>query len=192
MWRAAARYTDEVPSSRRHCRRQTSAFARWWFTVASALIGSVWAYSTVMWSRAAFGWMAVYVADGELGFVRSTVGREPPEYYVASETLLPGDARWGPPLSVQRSYSTIERTTITAVLLWPPFLLLLGVAALLWGKHAYGFFARRTRLRRGYCPHCRYNRSGLAADAPCPECGAHPWRPSHSQFPQQAGRAQSL
>ena len=87
---AAAGYTDEVPKSRRHRPKRKGAFARWWFTVAAALIGGVWAYSTVMWSGAAFGWMRVYLADGELGIVRSTVGRNPPEYYVITEKLLPG------------------------------------------------------------------------------------------------------
>jgi hypothetical protein len=29
-----------------------------------------------------------------------------------------------------------------------------------------------SRVQRGECPSCGYNRSGLSSDSPCPECGA--------------------
>lgn len=32
-------------------------------------------------------------------------------------------------------------------------------------------FRRALRLRRNHCPACNYNRHGLPAGAPCPECG---------------------
>jgi hypothetical protein len=39
--------------------------------------------------------------------------------------------------------------------------------------------SERDALRRGipFCPRCEYHRSGLANNAPCPECGARPPRP---------------
>lgn len=60
--------------------------------------------------------------------------------------------------------------------IWPGFLAnSLGFAA--------GFFPvltglsilrTRTRVRRGECRFCRYQRRGLPSDAPCPECGRTP------------------
>lgn len=32
-------------------------------------------------------------------------------------------------------------------------------------------FRNERRARKGFCFHCRYDRSGLAIDGPCPECG---------------------
>ena len=32
--------------------------------------------------------------------------------------------------------------------------------------------ARRRARKIGHCPHCRYDRTGLAPETPCPECGS--------------------
>jgi|GEM_PF-5444760 len=45
----------------------------------------------------------------------------------------------------------------------------------------------RERLAKGECPTCRYKRSGLPADAPCPECGALPTVPQLEQRPPPIG-----
>jgi hypothetical protein len=44
-------------------------------------------------------------------------------------------------------------------------------SSLLW-------FADRRRSRTGLCSKCGYDRRGLAADAPCPECGQEPTSPT--------------
>lgn len=54
-----------------------------------------------------------------------------------------------------------------AVPLWFPFLVVAIPAALAWRLDA---LATR-RAREGKCPKCSYDRAGLAAAAPCPECG---------------------
>ena len=48
-------------------------------------------------------------------------------------------------------------------------------ALALWlARRAPGAVRRHSRLRRGLCPACAYNLSGLAPTSPCPECGAEP------------------
>jgi hypothetical protein len=70
-------------------------------------------------------------------------------------------------------------TTIPRVLplvpLWPGFAInTIFYATLLWMLWATPFALRRCiRVKRGLCPKCGYNRTGLppSADHPCPECG---------------------
>jgi hypothetical protein len=38
----------------------------------------------------------------------------------------------------------------------------------------------RRRARVGFCPKCRYDRTGHPAESPCPECGAVPARSPHA------------
>lgn len=42
---------------------------------------------------------------------------------------------------------------------------------------AFAHDRRISRFRKGLCHKCRYDRDGLAADAPCPECGAAQLKP---------------
>jgi hypothetical protein len=55
-----------------------------------------------------------------------------------------------------------------AVPLWFPIAITLGLSALAWRID----LAARRRARIGCCPKCSYNRTGLPAASPCPECGA--------------------
>ena len=49
-----------------------------------------------------------------------------------------------------------------------PFALVAGLRATVgWGRRMH-----RTGMRRlGLCPSCGYDRGGLPAESPCPECG---------------------
>lgn len=55
-----------------------------------------------------------------------------------------------------------------AIPLWIPLVLVAIPTALAWRTDITA--ARRTRLR--LCPACAYDRSGLLALTPCPECGS--------------------
>lgn len=63
------------------------------------------------------------------------------------------------------------RTIWITVPLWLPAALTTAAAAALW---AGGPGRRVLRTRSGRCPDCGYDRAGLPAPAPCPECGAVP------------------
>ena len=54
--------------------------------------------------------------------------------------------------------------------LWPAPALLFGGAAIAWMAEAVA----RRRSRVGNCGKCKYDRTGLAATARCPECGTMP------------------
>jgi hypothetical protein len=54
-----------------------------------------------------------------------------------------------------------------AIPLWAPWLFAAAGTFLLW-------FRDRTRVAPGNCPTCNYDRRGLSAARPCPECGAVP------------------
>jgi hypothetical protein len=51
--------------------------------------------------------------------------------------------------------------------LWPAAVPLLLISAGAWGAELFG----RGRRQPNACPHCQYDRSGLAPCAVCPECG---------------------
>ena len=52
--------------------------------------------------------------------------------------------------------------------LWFPLFIVVGLTAAVWRKE---IIARR-RAIIGHCRTCHYDRRGLAATTPCPECGA--------------------
>lgn len=54
-----------------------------------------------------------------------------------------------------------------SVPLWCPLVIAAGVSAAAWRSD----LAARRRARAGCCAACGYNRTGLAPQAPCPECG---------------------
>jgi hypothetical protein len=75
---------------------------------------------------------------------------------------------------------TTRRTQYTVY--WPGLFTLVGMAgALVAVLISVAMFVRRcARTGRLLCPKCRYDRTGLAAGAVCPECGAvpHPSAPT--------------
>ena len=58
---------------------------------------------------------------------------------------------------------------VTPFRVWLPLWIPLGafgaVAGFAWYRHL-------SQRKPGHCPHCRYDRTGLAPGAVCPECGA--------------------
>jgi hypothetical protein len=73
-------------------------------------------------------------------------------------------------LNLRPDWST-DRTGLHPVIpLWIPPLAMFALTAAAW---ALDILARR-RARTTHCPKCGYDRTGLAASAKCPECGAAP------------------
>jgi hypothetical protein len=63
---------------------------------------------------------------------------------------------------------TIGTTRYISIPLWPFVALSLATTAAAWRMD---IIARR-KSRLGKCPACGYDRTGLASNAPCPECNA--------------------
>ncbi len=68
---------------------------------------------------------------------------------------------------------SIRSTILPYRPLWPGFLANTAIYALALWLPFFGATAwrRARRRRRNRCPACGYSRAGLAAHAPCPECG---------------------
>jgi hypothetical protein len=60
--------------------------------------------------------------------------------------------------------------TLCFIPLWMPIVMVLGPTLVAWRLDALA--TRRARVN--HCPKCRYDRTGLTAGAPCPECSAPP------------------
>jgi hypothetical protein len=69
--------------------------------------------------------------------------------------------------------STPSGRTYIWIPLWTPWLLAAAGSALLW-------FRDRPPQPLDKCPRCRYDRRGLPADSPCPECGTAAPAPAHT------------
>ena len=74
-------------------------------------------------------------------------------------------------------WSRIEQHTVA---LWLPTILMLTVTCIAFRLDT---LARR-RARLNLCPNCHYDRTGLAGDAVCPECGAASLTPPAPQSPR--------
>jgi hypothetical protein len=93
--------------------------------------------------------------------------------YVGEGTpgLLPG---WGVRWGWSGYYWWIGRTKIPGytaldISIWMPFLLAIFPTGYVWVRDA-----RAKRLLLDHCVACQYDRHGLPAASPCPECGAAP------------------
>jgi len=61
------------------------------------------------------------------------------------------------------------RACMVALPAWMLLALVAPLPAFVWRRDA---LARR-RSEKDLCPHCQYDRTGLAPSAVCPECGTH-------------------
>jgi hypothetical protein len=77
---------------------------------------------------------------------------------------MPWGVNWSPQLDWKSGRIHV------GVPLWVPFLLVAIPTALLWRRD----HVTTKRAGGGRCPKCGYDRAGLAATNPCPECGTTP------------------
>ena len=123
-------------------------------------IGSGW-WNAVRWS----GLRGVRVGDRVVSFSWWAAGsREPPPtshgwIVFTDRGSIPW---WFNPGGLSRL------VTVAEIPLWPAPLMSLLITAFFWHRDAVD----RARSLRGVCPKCNYDRTGLAAGAVCPECGA--------------------
>jgi hypothetical protein len=80
----------------------------------------------------------------------------------------PGSPRLVPRWWNQFGYVPVYQGVQVRFPLWCPLILSMAVTAAAWRLDIHV----RRRERSGRCPNCHYDRTGLAAAAVCPECGA--------------------
>ena len=137
---------------------------KWGGAVVTVLLVVVWVGSG--WGG--FGWYdtsgrGFYIQFGGVGCV-STSFRLPLEmigwcYWVCSYSQV----NWWPRLSFGPGTDWI-----LLIPLWMPAVLAMSICVGAWQRERLAHRRAQTHL----CPKCNYDRTGLAAGAVCPECGA--------------------
>lgn len=129
----------------------------------TVLIATLWAASL----KLDFGWVspgpttfAIGFGAGRLQLGRLIPADSPPDPYRGWY----GESRVDFRQSWHWRYDALGGNILVAIPLWAPFLAALVTTLLAWRR-------LRRRLNPGLCPACSYPRSGLAPNAPCPECG---------------------
>ena len=148
---------------------------KWTALVLTLLLAAAWDASG--WYQASWAFrdgntqLNNYLEKGQIGMRRTSfLGPElipvvPPEFglYPAVQCRLSERWIWW------MGFRTTQFSTYSESTVWVPLWLLLLAAlaptALLWHRD-------RHALRRGHCPRCAYNLTGLPDSSPCPECGA--------------------
>ena len=138
-------------------------FFKWGGLVVSVLL-------LVVWVGSAYGWFCYsvrrgYVLDvvrGQFTYMpfqtKSPFRKTRTEWMRASPTGFNWSAK----------YERTEYSWYVVVPLWPFVAISIATTATAWRMDTLA--QRRKRL--GACPACGYDRTGLAANAPCPECNA--------------------
>jgi hypothetical protein len=141
---------------------------KWGGAVVTALLVVVWIGSA--WVYVTYGSLSTptfEIRGREFGYYdagiragRSTLacGTNP---YRPSRDWLPHWESWAGPFT--------SKGISLSVPLWSPAIACLILTLGIW---QYVTLARRRVLRLNLCPKCNYDRTGLAAGAVCPECGA--------------------
>lgn len=161
----------------KHKRPKLERFARWACTITAAASALAWAFTGV-WEFAA---VTPEIGGGIQVRVFLWSGRIVGE---CLEDRTAADWGWTPTIEIDRADPTYWtrmwrlpsaggssfRTWID-IPLWLPLSLFGITSAVLWRRHL------RAARPVNACPACGYDRSGLAATTPCPECGAAPTPP---------------
>lgn len=134
--------------------RATRTILRWAASLATLVLIALYILSLPFYAGSRlFGTVHWRLEHARLG-VRSIPGGRPEPFWI---DLNSEGLRWVPELRV----NTLSDWSVQ-IPLWIPLLLTTATAATLWTK--------RLRTPRGHC-RCGYDRRGLPATAPCPECG---------------------
>ncbi len=138
---------------------------KWGGTAVAVLLLVAWGVSEVWWLHYETRLGYVHLYRGEAGLVRHGPGTFPgvPGWSVGPQVQTP--RRWWPAFRGPGA-----PWFQVSVPLWLPLSAATLVAAFGWRR------ARRAGLDDGEprCGNCRYNRTGLAPGANCPECNAPP------------------
>lgn len=134
-----------------------------------AWIASIWLCLVwIFWAPLIPGKVHIVIRDGIVFLIHTT---RPDD--LRPDSLEPGLRVWKGdpemPFNWGFDYYASTYEQIVVIPLWCPAMISLAVFAFVWRLDGRG--ARR--IRRGHCPTCNYNLSGLPPGAPCPECGAH-------------------
>jgi hypothetical protein len=138
---------------------------KWGGAAVAVLLGVVWigtGYRDFVYYSSHTGWLRG-IASGGVVLQRLGAGLQGPEEGWNVFVRQSFHVSW------MASYEEGRRESSLYLPLWP----LLGVSApaAFWAWRL-DVLARRRALN--LCPKCRYDRTGLAASAVCPECGAAP------------------
>jgi hypothetical protein len=146
--------------------------AKWGLTGAAVVVAALWPASYLRYGE----WLSTgmrtctFVVGGTVAIthVRSVEDFTDRYWHTGIEVgdaemvqLLPALHRLVP------HYGANQKLVFVLIPVWIPLALTALPAGLLWRAD------RRQRARAKFrgCPNCNYDRTGLAAHAPCPECG---------------------
>lgn len=145
-------------------------FFKWSGLVVSVVLVTVWVGS-------AYGWCLhlqrrAFVLDVFRGQCMYQTAQAESATRPTIDSTRPTIVKWTRPsprgFNWSCNYGGTPYWGYVVIPLWPFVLISIAITAAAWRMDT---LAQR-RKRIGGCPACGYDRAGLAADAPCPECNA--------------------